>query len=91
VERDALLPQWGTDGLARRGMPSASIDTWDMDRRKLMRMARESDRELMRDYYVDGYSGPELSERYGQNRNTIKIRIMRASDRLAAQVCGKRR
>ena len=86
VERDALQPAWNTDTLSQRGLRTASIDTFDMDRRKMMRMAAPTDRELLRDYYIDGYSSKELSARWGANQNTIKIRIMRASDRLRREV-----
>ena len=86
IERDALEPVWNTDTLSRHGMPSATIGTWDIDRRKLMRIAAESDREFLRDYYVDGYSSVELGSRWGASQQAMKLRVMRATDRLRQQV-----
>jgi RNA polymerase sigma factor (sigma-70 family) len=87
VGRDALLPVRSPDEWLPAGYPTSEIDTLSIDRRKLMHMVPVAERELMRDYYVDGYSGPELSERWGANLNTIKVRIKRSSDRLQKQVC----
>lgn len=84
AERGATVP--------RHDLAGGEIDTLAMDIRTLMLMVPEHERELMRDYYVDGYSGRELGERYGANENTVKIRIMRASDKLAKSArCVKRR
>ena len=72
--------------VAPRETPADGVNTLDIDRRKLMRMVPVQHRELMRDYYVDGYSSSELGQRWGVNQSTIKIRLMRASDRLRREV-----
>ena len=86
IVRDALRPRWDVDEVRFRSSGYHTTNTLDIDRRKLMRMVPVQHRELMRDYYVDGYSSSELGQRWGVNPSTIKIRLMRASDRLRREV-----
>ena len=82
--RRRVIPRLDTSDV-RFHTQVCEMDTDEMDRRKLMRMVGDRDRELLRDYYVDGYTAAELKSRHGLSRPAIKTRIMRASERLRKQ------
>lgn len=82
----AVSVEIDTDTVPLHGQPTCEINTDAIDCRRLLGLVAPRDAQILREFYVDGYTGPELRRRYGKNRNTtIHIRLFRAAARVRAQ------